>query len=188
MAAEVFLSEFDKKDYHSQVNFSYSIKLFSMLSFPSLVQYIGYSPIDFDGSFRPVIITDYQANKTLADIIDFAESKKKLKGWDNTKKLMNIYGIASAMAFLHSHNIVQRFLTPSNILIDEYLLPKVKIANWLGFNNDDESTKENDPLFQSRIGFGNIDFDNIAYLPPEYYEKGNYTKASDVFCFCKNSY
>lgn len=40
--------------------------------------------------------------------------------WSETKKLINIFGIASAMSFLHSHDIAHGYLHPKNILFDDH--------------------------------------------------------------------
>lgn len=49
------------------------------------------------------------------------------KDWDDTKKLINIYGIALSMKYLHHHKILHRNLKPENILLDENLYPKLAI-------------------------------------------------------------
>ena len=58
----------------------------------------------------------------LSQILSFNQSANK---YSHTKILLNIYGIASGMAYLHSHDVVHRCLCPDNIYLDDLLLPKI---------------------------------------------------------------
>ena len=52
------------------------ITILSQLSHPSIIQYIGYSPFDFERNYNPAIITEFYRNGTLDQILHF-ESKGK---------------------------------------------------------------------------------------------------------------
>ena len=91
--------------------------------------------------------------------------------WDDTKKLIYFYGIASGMAYLHSHNIIHRNLKPGNILLDEHLYPKIS-----GFDISKEIGKKTFSINMNMIG-------TPAYLAPEIYMNKEYSKSSDVYSF-----
>lgn len=72
------------------------------------------SPISFDNKINPVLITELSLNRSLfEDILE----------WNDTKKMISIYGIATAMSYLHSCSIIHSDLKLSNILINDYLFP-----------------------------------------------------------------
>ena len=97
------------------------------------------------------------------------------KKWDDTKKLINIYGIASGMSYLHSHKVIHRDLKLENILLDEYLNPKIsdfglsKIIDFLSISMN----------VQSQRGLKGTPI----YIAPEIYAEEEYSKSSDVYAF-----
>ena len=64
-------------------------------------------------------------------ILEIQRKGEIIKGWDDTKKLMNIFGIASAMAYLHSYNIIHRDLKPSNFSLMIIYFQKLEILDYL---------------------------------------------------------
>ena len=91
--------------------------------------------------------------------------------WNDTKKLINIYGIAAAIMFLHSKNIIHSDLKPENILMDEELNPKVT-----DFGLSKEKKKENTDQTQEIKG-------TPIYVSPEIWENNDYSSAGDVYAF-----
>ena len=79
---------------------------FISLNHPVLLNFIGYSPIDF--KFRPssVYLKEYASNKSLEQILEIDINNKSKKLLNDTKRLIIIYGIASGMSYLHSHNYI----------------------------------------------------------------------------------
>ncbi|KAK8881294.1 hypothetical protein M9Y10_004029 [Tritrichomonas musculus] len=126
---KIFLvKQFKKTAYFSKediLNFDHELDIASEIRYPSIVKFIGVSPINFDKIKKPMIFMEYESNGTLKKVLDFEKSSKPLQGWDDTKKLINIYGIASGMKYLHSLNIIHCNLNPGNILVDEHFLPKI---------------------------------------------------------------
>ena len=93
-----------------------------------------------------------------------------------TQKLINIYGIASAMSYLHSHYIIHRDLKPENILIDEFYFPKV--ADF-GLSKSNEKDDQNRKLKSAAGTVKGTPF----YISPEIWVKAEYTKARNVYAF-----
>lgn len=139
-------------------------------SHPSLMKVIGYSPEDFDGEKKPTIISEYFPNGTLSQIIDLEQRGLSKLGWDDTKKLITIYGIASGMNFLHSNNIIHRDLKPENIFMDTNLFPKI---------GDFGLLKDTNNLTITMTGL----IGSPAYMAPEIINEEGYIKASDVYAF-----
>ena len=101
--------------------------------------------------------------------------------WDDTKKLINIYDIPSGMAYLHRNNIIHRDLKPDNILIDEYLYPK--IADF-GLSKNLSDTKIFDEEYENNKGPIKSGFKGtFAYCSPEILSAQEYKKAGDVYTF-----
>lgn len=156
------------------------VNIMSKLNHPAIVKFIGFSHTDFEGERKPVIITEFVAKGSLGEII-----KKEMRSdsdplWNETQKLITIYGIASAMAFLHSHKIIHRDLKPDNILMDENLYPKVTDfgLSKIYHQNFDSMT------LQSTIGLKGT----LVYSAPEILMDCEYTYAGDVYAFAFIAY
>ena len=147
-----------------------TIKIHSQLSHPCIVKFIGYSPFNFKQKVNPVIITEYYRNGTLNKIIDFESKGKEIEGWNMTTKLINIYGIASAMSYLHSLDIIHRNLKPGAVLVDDSLFPKLGAFC--------VPIKLSDLILEETTNVG-----TIAYMAPEIIESNIYSKAGDVYAF-----
>ena len=114
-AAKVLIDTLNFTSNDQIIDISRELNIMSQLNHPSVLKLVGFSPFDFKKKLRPVIITEYASNCTLEDLI--SKQRNIISGsiFDDTHKLIIIYGIASAMAYLHSHNIIHRDLKPSNI-------------------------------------------------------------------------
>ncbi|KAK8891101.1 hypothetical protein M9Y10_028306 [Tritrichomonas musculus] len=115
---KVSILQMNKYSRDDLIYLSNEVNIISNLNHPSFMRFIGYSPFDFKKKRKPVILTEFFINDSLKTGAD-------IESWNDTKKLINIFGIASAMAYLHSSNIIHRDLQPSNIYLDDYLSPKI---------------------------------------------------------------
>ncbi|KAI3868830.1 hypothetical protein MKW92_048154 [Papaver armeniacum] len=106
-----------------------------------------------------------------------------LFGHGNLKKRLNWYirmqislGVAKGLAFLHHKDeskamIVHRNIKPENILLDEFLIPKISDFE-LAMISGEEDTN----CSTNVVG-------TMGYLDPQYYITGTVTEKSDVYSF-----
>ena len=92
-----FNAQFNKSEIG--INLSKEVKNCSILHHQSIVQYMKFSPCSFNQTKKPMIITEYVSNGTLESILE-VERKQTVPFWDDTYKLITIYGIASAMKYI----------------------------------------------------------------------------------------
>lgn len=121
------ISQIDNNSFSEEElnNFIREVNIMGKVNHPSIIQYIGFSLFDFDGNPNSVIVTELMNKGSLTNIMKLERSSLSDAKWNDTQKLITIYGIASAMSFLHSNNILHRDLKPDNILMDDDLYPKI---------------------------------------------------------------
>ena len=146
--------------------------LHSSFSHPSVVKFIGYSPLNFtnaDDRHKPLMMMEFAQKGSLHSIIQKVKKGIKIEGWDDTKRLMVIYGIAASMSYLHSKDILHRDLKPHNILIDNDFYPKLT-----DFGLSIEISKISGEKEKCVKGTAN-------YIAPEIWKDIKYSKSSDVY-------
>lgn len=146
------------------------VNLMASLNHPAVIKFIGYSSTDFEGNPNPTIVTELAVNGCLEKILEKEQNGLSITNWDDTRKLINIYGIAAGMMFLHSHNIIHRDLKSANILLDDKLFPKIADFGLSKIQND---------LYTSQAGMKGTP----AYMAPEILSDEKYSEASDVYAF-----
>lgn len=168
-AAKVSIYDIDLCSKDIIINFEREVNIISELNHPSIMKFIGFNLLNFKYKRKPTIITEFLKNGSLDDIIELERMNTGIFDWNDTKKLINIFGISSGLAYLHSLNIIHRDLKPANILLDDYLFPKIS-----DFGLSKQINLEN----QQNSGFKGT----YAYTAPEVFE-GKYSKAGDVYAF-----
>ena len=169
---DIFTAKFSLKSLESSNtlnnNLAREIITAKQLNHPSVLQYIGYSPTNFHNDPKPVVISQFMPNKSLENIL-YNESNTNISSyWNDTRKLINIYGIASAMSYLHSHGIIHGYLYPTNILMDDHMFPKV--TDYQPFNLHESNSDT-------------INTQTSIYIAPELFGNSNHSKEGDVYAF-----
>ena len=160
------LNEEEKKCLIREIN------ILSKIKQETIIKFIGYSKFNFNNKEKPVIITEIASNGSLENILNNERKGLNLIEWDDTKKFINIFGIASGMKYLHSLNIIHRDLKPGNVLLDQYLFPKLTDFGLSKINELDNN---------------NVQHSNIIgtppYTAPEIWYEYKHSKSSDVYAF-----
>lgn len=172
-AAKISIKKLYKCTEDQIINLEREVNIVSKLNYPSILKFIGFSSINFKYKQKPTIITEYASNGSLDEIIELERNSISNSDWDDTKKLINIYGIAAGMSYLHSLNILHRDLKPGNILLDKYLFPKISDFGLSKILNSESAESR-----QIKSGYKGTP----AYSAPEAFNE-IYTKASDVFSY-----
>lgn len=163
------------KKYNNTVNFIREVTILNKLQHPSIMKFIGYSPLNFDKVMKPVIVTELLKNSSLDIIINAEQKGLSHQQWNETKKLIHLYGIAHALQYMHSHDILHRDLKPANILLDDHLYPKLCD---FGLSKDYLTTNEDCQKMNPTELIG-----SLAFIAPEVFEFERYSKASDVYAY-----
>lgn len=91
------------------------VKKLAAIHHPAIIPFIGYS----DHKNRGSLYFKLMANNSLEDLIQSGSNQQ----YDFTRKLIISYGIACAIEYLHSHDIVHQNIKSTNVLLDEELRP-----------------------------------------------------------------
>lgn len=141
------------------------LEIMASLKHPFIVKLIGFIP-----SFEDYkIICEHEQNGTLTSAIRSLNANGA--GWyDDTAKTKIAYGIAVAMAHVHSHRILHCDLKPDNILIDKDYNP---IINDFAFAKIIKKSEKNSSLVGTPL-----------FMAPEIIkEEGNYDFKVDVYSY-----
>lgn len=95
------------------------------ISHPAIVKFYGYSLKDFENEDNAIIFMELVANGSLRDMINREKSGRAPHNWNDSKKLIVIYGICSSLKYLYSKNYYYLDLKPDNILLDKDFYPKL---------------------------------------------------------------
>lgn len=125
---------YDSTDNDSQKFFIREVLIMSELKHPNLIKFLGFSfPTKRDRTFK--IYSEFLENRTLIEKLNEEDSEKQLTA---TQKTIIVYGIASAMKYLHNKNIVHRDLKPENVFLDSNFEPVLSDFGLSKILNDDE--------------------------------------------------
>ena len=134
--------------------------------FKFIVKVRGFSLPSPANDNRFVIAMDYMPGGSLHDAI-----QNQPPWFDNTAKVIIIYGLAHIMEFLHSNEVIHGNLKPSNILLDEEHRPYISDFGSKHILSMDDKALTNRHFFC------------IYYAAHELCTGGNYDKKIDVYAF-----
>ena len=155
---------------------SREINILSRINHPSILKFIGFSPYNFHDEQKPVIVTEFLSNGSLYDIIELEKKGLCKDQWNDTRKLICIYGIASAMSYLHNHGIIHRDLKPANILMDDFLFPKIADFGLSKMKHQNIESMTVGSTINTIKG-------TPLYIAPEVWIKADFTPACDIYSF-----
>ncbi|KAK8852781.1 hypothetical protein M9Y10_017771 [Tritrichomonas musculus] len=164
---------------HDQMIFMRESLILQKLNHPGILKFKGINFQSFQDptQFSPSIITEYLPNGSLKSILSKAHKKK----WTNTKKYINLIGIAHAMKYLHSHKVIHRDLKPENILEDDNYYPRVSDFG-LSRCFTDSFTSNQKMAMTGGIG-------TPVYMAPELFNgEEQYSPKVDVYAFAMLAY
>ena len=174
-AAKISKESVDPMSKDTTLNLLREVNINASIKHPSILQFIGFSFKDFKNDDKPVIITELAQNGSLSNVIDYESKGLSIPGWDSTKKLINLYGIASGMSFLHSKNLLHRDLKLENILCDDHLFPKLSDFGLSKKYYSDGFVSTTQSIFGLK--------GTPTYFSPEIIQDQSYTPAGDVYAF-----
>lgn len=140
----------DMNDKDLRERFEKEVTLMSNLNHPNLIKLIGFAyPSQKDHSYQ--ILSNYLPNHTLEEVlkkdIPLPDENKLL---NPTRMTIIIYGIASAMLYIHRRNIVHRDLKPENIFLNEDYRPVLSdFGLSLPSKENSSGTKTGSPYFMA---------------------------------------
>lgn len=168
------ICDFVNKGDDDASNFISEVNIISRLDHPTILKFIGFSLLNFKKQRKPAIVTEFVKQGSLENILELEERSIAKSDWNNTKKLIIIYGIASEMLYLHQHDILHLDLKASNILIEANFYPKLSDFGMSKYLKEEDYIKlENKTIFRG----------TPTHASPEIWKKSEYTKASDVYAF-----
>lgn len=171
-AAKVSIQSLEEIDSNTKKNLSREVNIISKLNHPCVLKFILFSPIDFKKKKKPVIITEYAKNGTLYELLERERTSQTEVKFNDTLKIIIIYGIVSAMSYIHSNDIIHCDLKPENILLDDFLHPKIADYGLSIINDTFDSPTNNETIKGTP-----------RYISPEIWKSYQYTKACDVYAF-----
>lgn len=177
---ERFAAKVSKKictSTEDQVIFFSEVETLIKADNPAILKLIGFNLSDFNSKPYPTIIIEYLPGGTLYDMLDKIRNGNSPQEWNDTKKYINLLGIALGMKYLHAQKTAQRDLKPQNILFDTNLYPRI---------TDFGFSKSLDEL--NSVNYMTSTKGSPLYMAPEIITGKPYTYKVDVYSYAIIAY
>ncbi|XP_015933316.1 probable leucine-rich repeat receptor-like serine/threonine-protein kinase At3g14840 [Arachis duranensis] len=164
----VAVKQLSSKSKQGNREFLNEIGMISALQHPCLVKLYGCC-VEGDQLF---LIYEYMQNNSLARALFGREEHQIKLDWQTRHKIC--VGIARGLAYLHEESrvkVVHRDIKATNILLDEYLNPKISDFGLAKLDEEDNTH------ISTRIA------GTYGYMAPEYAMHGQLTDKADVYSF-----
>ena len=158
------------EDPQERKMFMREVEILASLDHPCVLSLRGFVPYQKQGD-EAAIITEYMNGGSLQAVIKKEASGSPPRGWNDTQKLIVLYGVAVGMYVLRSKNIIHRDLKPDNILLNDNLEPKVADFGLSKF------VEKGATMYQTVQG------GTAVFMAPEIYEGGSYDYSVDVYAY-----
>lgn len=98
----------DQKHFLKEIEFFFTVR-----PHPCFTKFYGFL-------LEPsAIVVEYCKNGSLQMIWDLCKRKRAPAGWNNTARAKAVFGIAAALQHLHSYGAIHRYLSLTNVLVDD---------------------------------------------------------------------
>jgi serine/threonine protein kinase len=157
------------------VDYFRELEILSSLSHPVIVKFLGHNFLSLTDSECPSIILEYAENGSLETLLN-----KDSSVLTPTVRMKILYGVISAIAFLHDADVIHRDLKPDNIVLDANYEPRLVDFNQSIATDHDEGEDGAD----CHIDFtASRDRGSLAYTGREVIAGKTYDSSADVVAF-----
>lgn len=168
-AAKVIDCDDNEGKCNEMVNREISILIYA--THPTIVKFIGYSKVDFQGENNVTIIMELAKNGSLREVLRKIQQGCGPSNYTNTTRQIILVGVARGIKYLHDRNIIHRDIKPENILLDENFQPHITDFGLSKFYEVGQSNN------QTKFG------GTLSYEAPEILKQQKYNGKVDVYSF-----
>ncbi|OHT09817.1 hypothetical protein TRFO_21082 [Tritrichomonas foetus] len=140
-----------------ETQFPVEIEKIKPLCHMALAHFITSIPPRSGHTYR--IVTEFYPSGSLETLVNKLAKNNPPDDYSPTKMSIIIYGIATALKYLHEKGVIHGNLRPTNVLLDEHMQPR--LVDY-GFKRD---------------------FANSQYCSPELFQKQDYDFSTDIYSF-----
>jgi hypothetical protein len=147
-------------------SFNREVETLASFNHPTILRLAGYAAYqESQNRGTGGIIMDHMKNRSLNEFARAAGD------WNDTRKLIVLYGSAVALKQLHDRNLVHQNVNPKAIVIDDAMEPKLSSFGFARFTNEPPRPNQSAGIVPRDI------------LPPGYTDIGNLGLPDDVYMF-----